>query len=137
MVPVQPLHVDHSGFLFSGPVSIPVHSICNLWQSSNRPIFFIQALHFSPIGVILLHFQTHQSSSPLQAATTAAFESKGTQHNLTSYNSPIKILYTMWAFHFVTNFDSCMHLFLCQHVQNVHDFHQTQTQSIHTAAAAW
>jgi hypothetical protein len=34
----------------------------------------------------------------------------------------------MLVVHFVTNFGSCMHLFLCQLVQNVHDVHQSQIQ---------
>ena len=43
----------------------------------------------------------------------------------------------MWVYHFVTNFDSCMHLFLCQLDQNVHDINQRYSQLIHTVNAEW
>jgi len=72
-------------------------------------MFSLKHLAFPPDRDHSATFQTHQSSSPLQAATTGAFEPEVPQPNLTSHNSAKKILYTMWVFHFVTNIDSCKH----------------------------
>jgi hypothetical protein len=40
-------------------------------------LFLFWHFAFMLMGIILLHLQTHNSSSSLQAATTGAFEPKG------------------------------------------------------------